>query len=198
MNVKTFISAILVSATLVMVPAREAAAQSEPFVGEIMWVGYTFCPRGWAEADGQLIPIAQNTALFSLLGTTFGGDGRATFALPDLRGRVSVHTGDGPGLSSYTLGQKGGEEQVTLTSDEMPAHNHTINASAAAVDTNAAGSILGSPKNKNIYDAPVMASTTLANSAMSDAGGDQPHENRPPYLTLRACIALQGIYPSRN
>jgi microcystin-dependent protein len=198
MNIKTISSVLFASTTLLSAPAKEAAAGTDVYLGEIMWVPYTFCPRGSAEASGQLLPIATNTALFSLIGTAYGGNGRTTFALPDLRGRVAIHSGNGTGLSSYTLGQKGGEEQVTLTSDEMPAHNHTINASAAAEDTAAAGSILGSPQGKKIYDAPNMASTTLASSAMSDVGGSQPHENRPPYLTLRACIATVGIYPSRD
>ena len=157
-----------------------------------MWVGYTFCPRGWAEADGQLLPISQYTALFSLYGTTYGGDGRTTFALPDLRGRVSVHTD-----TSYRLGSKGGEEETILTVSEMPAHNHTINASGGGISKNAAGSILGSP-NQKIYDAPVSATTTLAGSAINNTGGSSAHDNRPPYLTLRACVALQGIFPSRN
>lgn len=109
-----------------------------------------------------------------------------------------MHVCNGPGLSSYSLGQKGGQEQVTLPTDQMPAHNHEINASADAVDTKAAGSILGSPtgSGRRIYDAPNMAATTLASSAMSDVGGGQAHENRPPYLALRACIALQGLIPA--
>jgi microcystin-dependent protein len=198
MNIKTISSAVIVSAALLSVPSKEAAAGTDVYIGEIMWVPYAFCPRGSAEASGQLLSIASNTALFSLIGTTYGGDGRTTFALPDLRGRVPVHLGNGPGLSSYSLGETGGQEQVTLTTNQMPTHHHELNASEDAVDTDPAGSVLGSPKNKKIYDAPNMASTTLASSAMSDVGGSQPHENRPPYLTLRACIATVGIYPSRD
>lgn len=197
MNLKKILCSITCAAALVSMPAKETLAGANPFIGEIMWVGYNFCPRGWTEADGQLLPISENSALFSLYGTTYGGDGRTTFALPDLRGRVSIHAGQGPGLSVYPLGQKAGVEEVTLSANEMPAHNHTLNASGGAVDKNAAGSILGSPK-KKIYDAPVTASTTLASSAMSDAGGGMSHENRPPYLTLRACVALTGVFPSRN
>lgn len=197
MNYRNIACAIVCATTLVSVPAKQLLAGADPFIGEIMWVSYTFCPRGWADADGQLLPIAQYTALFSLLGTTYGGDGRTTFALPDLRGRVSIHTGEGPGLSDYRLGQKAGLEEVTLTVDQIPAHNHALNASGGAIDKNAAGSIMGSPKQK-IYDTPVAASTTLADTAISEAGGDMSHENRPPYLTLRACIALTGIFPSRN
>ena len=196
MNIKHIVSAVIVAVTLVSVPVKQATAGPDPFVGEIMWVGFIFCPRGWAQADGQLLQISQNSALFSLYGTTYGGDGRTTFGLPDLRGRVSVHTGTGPGLSSYSQGQRGGQEQVTLTDNTMPSHNHTINASGGAIDKNAAGSILGGSKQK-IYDAPVNATTTLANSAISHTGGSAAHENRVPYLTLRACVALEGVFPSR-
>ena len=197
MNFKNIVCGVVCAASLVTLPSKQVLAGPDPFIGEIMWVGYNFCPRGWSDADGQLLPIAQNTALFSLLGTTYGGDGRTTFALPDLRGRVSIHTGEGPGLSEYRLGQKAGLEEVMLTVDQMPTHNHALNASGGAIDKNAAGSIMGSPKQK-IYDTPVAASTTLADTAISEAGGDMSHENRPPYLTLRACIALTGIFPSRN
>jgi len=179
-------------ALLLAIPATAAA--DEPFIGEIKWVAFAFCPRGWADADGQVLQISQYEALFSLLGTTYGGDGRTTFNLPDLRGRVSVHTTD---TAPYRLGEKGGLEEVTLTSSEMPAHNHLINASGGAIDKSSAGSILGSPS-KKIYDAPVAASTTLDSTAVSDTGGGEAHENRPPYLTLRACIALVGIFPPRN
>lgn len=196
MSIKHIVSTAVVAVTLVSMPVKQATAD-EPLIGEIMWVGYNFCPRGWAQADGQLLQIAQNNALFSLYGTMYGGDGRITFGIPDLRGRVSVHTGTGPGLSSYSLGQRGGQELVTLTANEMPSHNHTINASGGAIDKNAAGSILGSTKQK-VYDAPVNATTTLASSAISNTGGNSAHENRVPFLTLRACVALQGVFPSRN
>ena len=196
MNIKKIVSAAAVASTLGFIPFTNAVAD-EPFIGEIMWVGYNFCPRGWADADGQILPISGNDALFSLFGTIYGGDGSTTFALPDLRGRVPVHTGEGPGLSDYLLGQKGGREEVTLTTNEMPAHNHMINASGGAISKNAAGSILGSPS-KKIYDATANATTTLHGTAVSDAGGDAAHENRPPYLTLRACVALVGIFPSRD
>ena len=169
----------------------------EPFIGQVMWTASSFCPRGWADADGQLLQISQNTALFSLMGTTYGGDGRTTFALPDLRGRVSLHQGTGPGLSTYQQGNKGGSEAVTLTTSQLPSHSHTINASSTASDGNATGSILGSGK-KKIYDAPTAADITLDSSAVSNTGSGQAHENRPPYVTLRACIALEGLFPSRN
>ena len=178
-------------------PLIPAKAGSDPFIGEIMWTGANFCPRGWAEADGQLLDISQNTALFSLYGTMYGGDGRTTFGLPDLRGRVSVHSGSGPALSSYVQGQKGGEEDTSLTINELPAHNHMINASEDRSSKNPNGSILGHSR-KRMYDAPVNASTTLDSSAVSDTGNSQSFENRQPFLVLRACVALTGIFPSRN
>ena len=118
----------MIKAYSLMEPCR-VAAQPEPFLGQLMLVGFTFCPRGWANANGQLLEISTNTALFSLLGTTYGGNGRTTFGLPDLRGRVPVHVGTGPGLSAYRQGQRSGQETVTLTAAEMPAHRHTVNAS---------------------------------------------------------------------
>lgn len=167
---------------------------ANPFIGEIRMVGFNFPPQGWAFCDGQLLGIAQNTALFSLLGTTYGGDGRTTFGLPDLRGRVPLHHGggSGPGLSPYSLGQNGGFETVTLTAAQMPSHSHSQPCSSD--DPNA-----GSPVN-NVPAAvanPVYANT--ANSAMAvtgAVGGSQPHENRQPYLAINFCIALQGIFPS--
>jgi microcystin-dependent protein len=187
-----------------LLPLSQAQAQ-EPFIGEIKWFGYTFCPRGWTEANGQLLPIAQNTALFSLYGTTYGGDGRTTFALPDMRGRVSVHTGQGPGLSNYILGQSGGTETETLSAQQIPAHKHGINVSPGdGVYSDGANGVLASAvatkKNTDvyIYDGPGTAGQQLAADAMSDTGGGQSHNNRQPFVTLRACVALVGIYPSRN
>ena len=182
---------------LVVAGFNNAKAASDPFIGEVMWNAATFCPVGWAEADGQILTISDNAALFALLGITYGGDGRTTFALPDLRGRVSLHEGQGPNLNNYSQGQQGGSEQVTLTTSQIPSHNHVVNASSGSSDKNAAGSILGSAKQK-VYDAPISADTTLAASAISNTGGGQAHENRPPYVTLKACIALVGLFPSRN
>jgi microcystin-dependent protein len=173
------------------------AQAREPFIGEIMWIGSNFCPRGWTGAEGQLLSIAQNTALFSLYGTMYGGDGRTTFGLPDLRGRVAVHAGQGPGLANYTQGSRGGLEHVTLSANQMPTHRHSINASSTATDKNAAGSIIGSPKQKT-FDPASSADVTLAANAVSTSGGNQAHENRSPYITLRACVALEGLFPSRN
>lgn len=197
MKKMSFLASAVFVASLGGIPLSSANAASEPFVGEIMWTAANFCPRGWANADGQILQISQNAALFSLLGTTYGGDGRVTFGLPDLRGRVPVHTGRGPGLSDYRMGQKGGEEQTTLTAAQMPAHSHQINASEDSSSKTPNGSVLGPTKQKT-YDAPINASTTLDNSTVSSAGGGQAHENRQPYLALQACIALQGLFPSRN
>lgn len=167
---------------------------SEPFLGEIRMFGGNFAPRGWAFCDGQLLPIAQNTALFSLLGTTYGGDGQSTFGLPDLRGRFPMHEGQGPGLTPRSLGAVAGAEAVTLIASQMPAHNHTVGASTGeandVIPTNgylAAG---------NQYSAS--ANTSLNPAALGVAGGSQPHDNMPPYLVVNFIIALEGIYPSRN
>ena len=170
---------------------------TEPFLGEIRLFPYNFAPRGWAFCQGQLLSIAQNTALFSLLGTTYGGNGQTTFALPDLRGRVPLSSGQGPGLSFYTLGEQGGVENVTLIQQQMPAHNHPL-------QVNNSGSATGRPSggypgqtSTNTY-APSPDGTTFAAQAVSNSGGGQPHENRQPYLALNYCIALEGIFPSRN
>ena len=180
----------------------------EPFIGQIQMFGFNFAPRGWAFCDGQLLSIAQNTALFSLLGTTYGGDGRTTFALPDLRGRVPMHKGTGPGLSPRTIGQKGGLQNVTLNSTQIPAHDHVATSTANAVVTagnsndainnfwaddagTASGTYHTGPANATMNVGAVQ--TTVAN-----AGGGQSHSNEQPFLCVNFCIALTGIYPSRN
>lgn len=170
---------------------------SEPFLGMIIIVPYNFAPRGWAFCNGQILPIAQNTALFSLLGTTFGGNGQTTFALPDLRGRVSNSSGQGPGLSSYDLGQVGGTESETITINQMPAHNHMVSCFAddanSAVPT--ANVLANAPSNMYATVAP----NNLMNPVMiNNTGGSQPISLLQPYLTLNYCIALEGIFPSRN
>ena len=172
----------------------------DPFIGQIMLFAGTFAPRGWSLCQGQLLPIAQNTALFSILGNTYGGDGKVTFALPDLRGRVPVSSGQGPGLSPYDLGQGGGAEAVTLLSTEMPAHNHVLLANNAAADqSEPAGNVLASESAgaTQIYS-NATPTAPMSPMSMSAAGGSQPHENLPPYLCLNYIIALEGIYPSRN
>ncbi len=171
---------------------------SEPFIGEIRLFPYDFAPRGWAFCHGQLLSISQNTTLFALLGTTYGGDGRVTFALPDLRGRVAVSSGEGPGLSAYELGGVGGVESVTLTEAELPAHTHQVSVNGASGGSSKPGNrYLGRASGATAYAATANG-TTLNPDAVVPAGGSQPHENRPPHLTLNYCIALAGIFPSRD
>jgi microcystin-dependent protein len=165
---------------------------SEPFIGSVILFAGNFAPRGWAFCDGQLLSISQNTALFSILGTTYGGNGQTTFALPDLRGRAPVGPRQGPGLANHDLGEVGGVENVTLNVGQMPAHNHSLPASGAEQETN-------NPTNAVPAKGGVFGTTANTNMApMSVAGASQPHENRPPYLGLNYIIALEGIYPSRN
>lgn len=172
---------------------------SEPFLGQTIMVGFNFAPRGWALCNGQLQSIAQNTALFSLLGTTYGGDGQSTFALPDFRGRASIQFGQGPGLSSYELGQASGEETHTLITTEMPAHTHIANANQSANQTTPNGFLWGGDSTgaTALYTngAP---DTTLNPRAIGISGGNQPHDNMQPYLVVNFCIALEGIFPSRS
>jgi microcystin-dependent protein len=163
---------------------------AEPFLSEIRIMSFVFAPRGWALCNGQLLPINQNQALFSLLGTTFGGDGRVNFALPDSRGRTPIHTGSG-----HTLGERGGEQAHTLSISELPTHTHTINASTnTATSQTAAGNILGVVPGR-IYTDPTNL-TTLSPASVTTVGGSQAHLNMQPFLTLSFCIALQGIFPS--
>ncbi|MEO5609318.1 MAG: tail fiber protein [Ornithinibacter sp.] len=174
---------------------------TDPFVAEIRAFPFTFAPRGWALCDGSLLPISQNTALFSLLGTTYGGDGRVTFALPDLRGRVPVHPGQGPGLTARDLGEQGGQASVSLLVSEMPSHSHAVTASAgAAYARSPSGEHFANQSGGlNGYAGPSGAPSALLAAAASDAtGGGQPHNNLAPYLVLTFCIALQGIYPPRS
>lgn len=170
---------------------------SDPFIGEIRLFAGNFAPRDWAFCNGQLMSIAQNTALFSLLGTMYGGNGQTTFALPDLRGRVPVHMGQGPGLTPRTQGEMAGSETVTLLSSQMPAHSHALRAStAAASGSTPAGALLGATS-VNSYDSSA-AGVAMAPGAIGNSGGSQPHDNMAPTLTLNYIIALFGIFPSRN
>lgn len=219
-----FVVAAAMLVTLGFTPVRSAHAQAEPFIGQIMYVPYTFCPKGWAEASGQVLSINMNQALFSLLGTTYGGDGRTTFQLPDLRGRVPVHVGMGSGLSTIVLGEKGGAERQTLTFAQMPAHSHTATTNVDSLEVTSvlrgstvdaetsspAGASLAMPK-KAAYSsgsptadmaAGSVQSTVTGGSATttvdSTNSGTESVPVRDPYLGLLACIALQGIYPSRD
>ena len=173
---------------------------ADPFIGEIRMFAGNFAPQGWALCNGQLLSISQNTALFSLLGTTYGGDGRTTFALPDLRGRSPLHPGQGPGLSPYDLGEQGGEENVTLQSGQMAAHNHAANASSNAGDQAGPGGYIwampGAGRGLTMYTAT--ANTSMHPSALGTSGGNEPHNNLSPRLGLSFIIALQGVYPPRS
>lgn len=171
---------------------------SEPFVGEIRMFGGNFAPRGWAFCDGQLLAVSQNDALFSLLGTIYGGDGRTTFGLPDLRGRIPIHKGQGPGLSERRLGSKGGEEHVTLTTNQLASHTHEFMANtAAATDQSPQGRVLAQGVGTTFYsDAAPDAS--LSSNAKMASGGSQWHDNMMPSLCVSFIIALFGIYPSRH
>ncbi len=169
---------------------------SEPFLAEIRLVGFNFAPRGWAFCDGQILPINQNQSLYSLLGTTYGGDGRTSFALPDLRGRTPIHVGDG-----HTLGQKSGAETVALTAAEIAGHTHTAKASSTAANIgNPNGKVLAaSDPGQNHYRNPEAATmTALRSGTVANAGGGQAHNNMQPYLAVNFCIALLGLFPSRN
>jgi microcystin-dependent protein len=179
--------------------ARAATAGADSFVGEIMMFAGNFAPQGWAFCDGQLLPIAQYQALFSLLGTYYGGNGQTTFALPDLRGRLPMHTGSGPGpgLSPRSLGETGGAETVTLISTQMPAHTHSLQVDSANGTTASPGGALlaRDPAGTPAYG--VNATAALSAQAIATAGGSQPHQNMPPFLAINYCISLQGIYPTR-
>ncbi len=175
---------------------------SEPFIAEIRIFAGNFAPRGWAFCNGQLLPVAQNTALFSLIGTTFGGDGRSTTALPDLQGRIPMHPGRGPGLTARRLGQRGGVETVTLTEAQMPNHTHNIEAAQDPFsDNDPAGKVLGkssSPFAGQIYQQDSTTNLVNMQASVGNAGGSLAHNNLAPFLVLNFIIALVGLYPSRS
>lgn len=172
---------------------------ADPFVAEIRIFPFNFAPRGWAWCDGQLLPLSQNTALFSLLGTTYGGNGKSNFALPDLQGRAPMHPGQGPGLSLHDLGETGGSETVTLLESEIPSHVHAVRASSDDGDLKAPTPTrsLARSINGSAY-APASSLVSMANETIAPAGGDQPHNNLQPYLTFYFNIALQGVFPPRG
>lgn len=173
---------------------------ADPFVAEIRIFPFNFAPKGWAWCDGQLMPLSQNTALFSLLGTTYGGNGKSNFALPDLQGRAPMHPGQGPGLSLHDLGETGGSETVTLLESEIPAHSHALLAAPTPGNNRSpAGNVLARSTGGNVYLDPANAPlVSMSGQALSPAGGDAPHNNLQPYLTFYFCIALQGVFPPRT
>ena len=173
---------------------------SDPFVAEIRAVPFNFAPRGWATCNGQLLPISQNTALFSLLGTTYGGDGKSNFALPNLQGCAPMHPGQGPGLSLHDLGEQGGESFVTLLETQMPAHTHGIKAlvTPGTTASPAGASFAKGPGTSSLYGPASGTPSTLAPQALAPNGSNLPHNNMQPYLTLNFIIAMQGIYPPRT
>jgi microcystin-dependent protein len=170
---------------------------TSPFLGEIRMFGFNFAPTGWALCDGQLVSISQNTALFNLLGTIYGGDGKTTFALPNLQSRVAIHMGQGTGLSPYEIGQAAGTETVTLTAAEMPVHSHTLHAESTGATTDSPGGHSLAKAKTDVYGKGAGA-TAMNGKSVGDAGSGQPHTNIQPYLTVNFCIALTGVFPSRS
>ncbi len=176
---------------------------ADPFVAEIRIFPFNFAPRGWAFCDGQILPLSQNTALFSLLGTTYGGNGQSNFALPNLRGRLPMAQGQGPGLSQRWLGEAGGSETVSLQPTQVPAHTHALAAATSASSASPAGTAMApafSATNApvSVYRSGSSNRAAMAADAVGPAGGGQPHNNMPPYLALNFCIALQGVFPPRS
>ena len=174
---------------------------ADPFVAEIRILPFTFAPKGWAWCNGQLLPLSQNTALFSLLGTTYGGNGASNFALPDLQGRAPMHPGVGNGLSPHDLGEPGGSETVTLTQSEIPIHTHAVQAAnfVGQVQAPTSTTVLARSGGGNAYQSNTTQNLVqMAPAALGPSGGSQPHNNMQPYLTLNFCIALQGVFPPRQ
>ncbi len=173
----------------------------EPFIGQIQPYGFNFAPKGWATCDGQILPIAQNTALFSLLGTTYGGNGQTTFALPDLRGRTMLHQGQGPGLTPRTMGESSGTETNTLITSNLPAHNHTVQAPVNNASPNTdepANAFLAAASSGDAYNSAAGAGQFYGAFSTGLTGNNLPVNNMQPYLVINICIALVGIFPSRN
>ena len=173
----------------------------DPFVAEIRIFPFNFAPKGWAFCDGQILPLSQNTALFSLLGTTYGGDGKSNFALPDMQGNAPMHPGQGPGLSLHDLGETGGSDTVSLLESEIPSHTHQMrgdNQDQADTSAPTSQTVIAKSAGANAFVAPTVPLVTMSDNILSPAGGDQPHNNLMPYLTLNFCIALQGVYPPRT
>jgi len=194
-------TAVLVIGLAASMPVNSYAG-SDPYIGELMAGGWNFCPRGTARADGALLPISQYSALFSLLGTNFGGDGRTSFALPDLRGRIPMHAGNGPGLPNVRIGQRGGTAQTNITTSQMPSHSHTAKGTAALSNkAGPHGALLGPDSIRppiNKYSRDAAADRIFDASMIANTGGGQPISTQSPYLGITWCIATTGTFPSRN
>lgn len=191
--------AIAAIAALTGLQSMPVAAQSDPFIGQIMCAGFNFAPRGWARLDGQLLPINQNQALFSLLGTNYGGNGQTTFALPDLRGRTLIHDGQGSGLSARQLGERGGSEAAPLTAANLPPHSHQVaplGSNNDATSVSPSGKVAASKARTTLYADPV-STVSMAPTTTSSVGGGVPVDKMPPFLAINCFIALEGIFPSR-
>lgn len=175
---------------------------ADQFVGEIRMFGCNFAPTGWALCNGQLLPISQNTALFSLLGTYYGGDGKSTFALPNIQGSATMNQGQGQGLTQRYIGESSGESSVTLLVTEMPMHNHLFNAVLNSTLPDPAGNVWGNPTNRrpppNLFASAVSGAQAMSLNALAQAGNTQPHNNMMPYLVMNYCIAMQGVFPARG
>jgi len=198
---KRILASSIAASALLAAAAPAAQAQTQPMLGEITPFAFNFCPRGWAAANGALLPIAQNTALFSLYGTTYGGDGRTNFRLPDLRGRVAVHAGQGPGLSRYQLGQSGGGERVTLTTNNLANHSHSFNGSSAGPDTRSINNATFAtfPAGASAYASPGALNETMNSGMVRNTGAGQSFSIQQPLLAVTYCVATSGgLYPSRN
>ncbi len=207
MNLLKSVSAVALAASVaigaLLSPSQAPAQANDQYLGQMILVPYNFCPRGWSAADGQLLSIAQNSALFSLLGTIYGGDGRTTFGLPDLRGRAPIHFGSGPGLQTRNLGERGGAQTHTMAVNEMPSHNHIVNSTNATADKHGPGTdFLAVPYYQdntklNIYhEGP--PNRTMDPAMIQHTGGGAAFNIQSPYLAMRWCIATIGIFPSRN
>ena len=195
-------SVVAATLTLVGLPGHVSAQSSDPYLGQIMCAAFNFAPRGWARLDGQILSISQNTALFALLGTNFGGNGQTTFALPDMRGRALIHDGSGPGLTPRTIGESAGAEQVTLNTAQLPAHNHTVIPQGSLDDATSASPAQGVPatsarKNTPIY-APGPGNVAMSSTLTTNTGSSAPVPLMPPYLAINCFIAVEGVFPPRN
>jgi microcystin-dependent protein len=171
---------------------------ASPFIGQIMMGGFNFAPRGWAFCNGQVLPISGNDALFTLIGTTYGGDGQSTFALPNLQSRAPIHAGTGPGGFNTTIGQTGGAETVTLTTNQLPSHTHTVNANSIGGNASPSNDYPASVTGARPGYYAVSAGATMNPAMVASAGGSQPFDVRQPFLALNFCISLFGIFPSQN